>query len=73
MGIKARSREWEDKVQDEMKTREQALVADPSQSNQDSWVEAQSLYNSVLLTAAEKRRYFHQQSHFEEGEIRDTF
>ena len=29
-GIKTRSREWEDKVRDEMKSREQALVVDPS-------------------------------------------
>ena len=32
-GIKTRSGEWEDKVRDEMKTREQALIVDPSQSN----------------------------------------
>lgn len=67
-GIKNHSREWENRVQDEMRTREQALVADPSQSNHDSWTEAQSLYNSVLLSAAEKRRYFLQQGCFEEGE-----
>lgn len=67
-GIKNRSREWEDRVRDEMRKREQALVTDPSQSNNKAWTEAQSLYNSTLMSTAEKRRYFLQQSYFEEGD-----
>lgn len=67
-GIKTRSREWENRVREELKEREQALVRDPSKSNQESWKEAQVVYNSVWLSAAEKRRYFQQQSYFEEGE-----
>lgn len=51
-GIKTRSREWESRVRDEVKEREQALIADPSQSNHDSWREAQAMYNSILLSAA---------------------
>lgn len=67
-GIKNHSREWEDRVRNEMQSREQALITDPSQSNHEAWTEAQSLYNSVIMSAAEKRRYFLQQSYFEEVE-----
>lgn len=67
-GIKRRSREWEDTVHLELQTREMALVADPTPANQNSWKEAQSLYNKVVLSTTEKKRYFLQQNYFEEGE-----
>lgn len=50
-----------------MMNREQALVADPSQSNHDAWTEAQYMYVPVLMSAAEKR-YFLQQGYIKEGE-----
>lgn len=43
-------------------------MADPTPANQNSWKEAQSLYNQVVLSTAEKKRYFLQQNYFEEGE-----
>lgn len=55
-------------MRDEMQHRKQALVTDPSQSNHEAWTEARSLYNSVIMSAAAKRRYFLQQDDFEKRE-----
>lgn len=41
---------------------------DPTPANQSSWTVAQSLYNRVVLSTAEKKRCFLQQNYFEEGE-----
>lgn len=44
------------------------MVTDPAQATREAWTEAQSLYNSIVLSAAEKRRFFLQQEYYEEGE-----
>lgn len=67
-GIKRRLGEWEDSIRGELQRREQVMVTDPTQSNHEAWIEAQSLYNSIIMSAAEKRKYFLQQGYFEEGE-----
>lgn len=62
--VKCRTRDWEDMVRGEMQRREADLVVNPTPSTQKSWFEAQSLYNSVVLSAAEKKQYFFKQSYF---------
>lgn len=57
-GIKKRSREWEDTVRLELQNREMVLMMDPTPAKQNSWKEAQSLYNKVVLSTAEINIFF---------------
>lgn len=66
INIKRKSRKWEDTIRAELQQREEALVADPSEMNCSNWAEAQSLYNNVVLSVAEKKQYFLQKNYFEE-------
>lgn len=57
-GVKSRSTEWEDTVRGEMQHRKTDRVANLTPSAHKLWLETQALYNSVVQSAAEKKRYF---------------
>lgn len=66
--IKTNIKAWETMVVREVTETEDRYITNPTEDTKRAWLEAQSMSRQLALQLAENKRFFLQQTHFEEGE-----
>ena len=67
-GVKKASTALLIEVESRVQDMERAYIADPSDLTRETWQAAQTAYQQLLSSSAEKKRFFAKQAFFEEGE-----
>lgn len=66
--IKTDTKAWETAVRGKVTEAEDRYIANPTDDTKRAWLGAQSMSRQLALQLSENKRFFQQQSHFEEGE-----